>query len=461
MFVLLFYLSVGNFLFAQLTPLHIAAHRGSHPLVEYLIKKFFSNFRSIRYLFHFCVFESCQDNTAIVEDKKQILKYLMTISHHWIEEKLQDNSTPLLQHGVHFELVEWLIQTGADVNVCDENESTVLHKLTFTSMTPESYHQFLLSLDAHNFQHFDKPNSMRITPLMWAIKYMELLPETLKFFHEKGSNFNTEDRDMPGNSVLFYAIRGGRSVDFIHSLIEHGADCNRILSGRTVLHACVKYAHIDALAYFLNAHQIDINVKDTTLGRTPLHIAIVNRSSINENMIQLLIENGADVNSENRECNTPFIEALTRCKGLSLKTIQLMEEHGLQITPRVASEGLSVLLVNINIHHWELDSEFSKLIEYLIQKGGFIDIECYDYLVKVDFDPGTKSAVLWSPWDLYTLQQNLPIIIKDTDVSPRLLDLAEVHELLTQEEIVSLKFHGRLLNMQVIFDSIVIKYFYS
>ncbi|CAL8124360.1 unnamed protein product [Orchesella dallaii] len=412
-----------NFGLLEVTPLHVAVERGHYHLVEYLVRKYGNALTKLNYLLHFCVFESFRNKKKIVDDKIQIIKLLRKKNIVWLDEQLPDKKTPLLQTNVNLELVKLLIECGADVNVYDKKQNTILHKITENPVTPEFYGWIIVKLSERKFTLFNHPNLKQLTPLHCAVRQVELFEETLKFFKASSTNFNAVDENK--ESPLFYAIRGGRSLKLIKTLIQLGSECkheNKNLEN--VLHICAKHAHPQAMEYFINSHNINVKLQDID-GNTPLRLAVMRRSEEYELMQRLLIIASAAAQKyyDDHE-QTPLKISSKLGKGLSLSVINLMEEHGLDINPDVASDTLQLLISNRNIMSWEIDNEFVKVLEFLIEKGGEIRP------IELHYDGQPQNNV----WESEGVTRNIPAIVKTTDFT-RLWSHPKTRGLLTHLEL--------------------------
>ncbi|MCY4129180.1 MAG: ankyrin repeat domain-containing protein [Gammaproteobacteria bacterium] len=129
------------------------------------------------------------------------------------------------------------------------------------------------------------------------------------------------DASQNGWPSLVYICRGDRGGNpkIVHDLLDQGADVNVTnYKGQTALHCAAKAGFVEPVRILL-AHGANVNAQDRD-GDTPLHCAC--RSSIknHENLqqvIDLLIENGASLLVENRQGRTPK-QVLRRSANLVL-----------------------------------------------------------------------------------------------------------------------------------------------
>ena len=116
-----------------------------------------------------------------------------------------------------------------------------------------------------------------------------------------GADPNIAD-DTDGDTCLHMAVRQGCSIEVVQAIIDHGADVNATNKEHetALLLACVK-KNEHAINVLLNAGA-DPNIADDTDGDTCLHMAVRQGCSIE--VIQAIIDHGADVNATNKEHKT-------------------------------------------------------------------------------------------------------------------------------------------------------------
>jgi len=157
--------------------------------------------------------------------------------------------------------------------------------------------------------------------------------------------------------------------EFLRLLLEHGANPNADIAGRTPLHFAVEKASIyfaepklsngvkadsdnfdhRGFAQLLLKHGANANAKDRE-GNTPLHVAAKKE---NFYFAEFLMANGADPNIENNEGASPFdIAMVSDVKKIIMLMITPVMESDIFVTIRTGNENKTIKLIergaNIN-----------------------------------------------------------------------------------------------------------------
>ncbi len=205
--------------------------------------------------------------------------------------KRTPGNTPLhfAASGDHTEVIEYLIEKGADVNMKSYFGMTPLH------VAAQNGQQKVTELLIKKGAAIHVKDRSRHTPVFYAAfrgytKVVELLLSKRMDIHVKGKN------DM---TLLHSAASGGHLILTRH-LIEKGMDVNASNAfGRTPLHFAASGGH-KAVVELLLDRGSDINKKSLDM-RTPLHLATAGNY---QEVAELLIEKGAD----NRPWRFPVLE---------------------------------------------------------------------------------------------------------------------------------------------------------
>ena len=209
--------------------------------------------------------------------------------------------------GSSVEVVELLIDSGADVNVIqpreyhneDQNPLIVACRNDRTSTV-----RLLLARGAD-------PNDRRVrSPLVAAIKRRYGPLEVIQLLLQHGADPNyRRDTTPPLKAAL-------QRPDVLRALLEHGANANLpFADGKTALLEVLEHAHttsLDAFTFLLQ-NDADPNLAKARTGQTPLMVAA---TACRVEYVKLLLEYGADVTQVNTAGQT-VLDLLGRTRKYS------------------------------------------------------------------------------------------------------------------------------------------------
>lgn len=249
------------------------------------------------------------------------------------------NSTPLHEAVTSGpEMIRLLVSAGADVNTLNSDGDAPIHML----YGPQMYESAKVLIDAGADIHTKGFNGE--TPLHSAASECS---ELVNLLLEHGADIYA--KDDYGRTPLNIAIQSGNE-DCIRLLRDAGepvvfdlaalGDLENIklrlrkdpylltsvdMEGRTLLHYAAETDKTDIAAFLIDSGS-DVNVVDNR-GFTPLHTAA---KSLSSNVARLLIARGADVNSQaaNGDNHTPLHEAAYEWDRSPVEIIQLLLDAG-------------------------------------------------------------------------------------------------------------------------------------
>ena len=129
------------------------------------------------------------------------------------------------------------------------------------------------------------------SPLWYAVAWSQNI-KLIEFLLERGAN---------PTPTAFAASFGG-DLNIVTTLNEYGCDWNSTFEGRTPLHELLMYRRT-RLVRELIEFGASVDARDSQ-GRTPLHYAA--NYGLRREILELLLEHGADCNSQDDGGSTPF-----------------------------------------------------------------------------------------------------------------------------------------------------------
>lgn len=392
------------------TPLTVAASFGHTEIVKYFIKKG-ANINACNnygntplhyaaWASDFDSFKALRENGAILDIKNtqgqtplqyacmggnlEIFKYCVSNGID-VNAKIDDGSSIMhwAAYGGNIEIFKYLESKGIDANIKDKDGSPPL--FWAASGKRQEMVKYLIGEKKSDINQSDNKGN---TPLSSAIQAGSL--EISQYLLEKGANINQKLED---NKTLLMFAAQANNPDLIQLLIDKGCDVNAFddfgstalinacghgnfesvkaliknsaklnpglckretctNSGHTPLHAA-SFWYPEIVEYLLEKGA-DVNVKNLE-GETPLHYAVGSDST---RIVAILCENGANVNLKNKQGVTPVVKAVQRQKSDALD-IMLKYKADLSIAD---NDGKTAL-------HYAAIAGNGKMAEYLVSKG--------------------------------------------------------------------------------------------
>jgi hypothetical protein len=179
-----------------------------------------------------------------------------------------------------------LIERGANLNMKDIFGRTALH------LTAQKKNRDILQklLEKKTEIDIEPKDSVNVTPLSYAATFGDV--ECVRLLLDSGANINS--KDINSWTPLFYAVEYGK-MDAAKFLIDRGANIlEKNKFGNTPLHVACKRGNLDMVKLLLeNGAGQGINDKDN-IGFTALMFAVTSPNQ-NLDIVKLLLENGADI----------------------------------------------------------------------------------------------------------------------------------------------------------------------
>lgn len=195
-------------------------------------------------------------------------------------------------------LVELLLANGADPNLKDHHGRTPLHGAISRAPQAEAIVELLVRYNAR----INAKDERGATPLHLAAA--EGSANLVSALLARGAY--VEARDCNFGTPLHSAASSGQS-DIVDLLLTYGADvAAKDVDGMTAMHGVMLFSKPNlALLRSLLAHGADVNAKENRNYSTPLHLAAA-RDKAEGELVEFLVNNGAEVNATDRYGRTPL-----------------------------------------------------------------------------------------------------------------------------------------------------------
>lgn len=238
-----------------------------------------------------------------------------------------------------------LLDHGLDVNARNRNGKTALQLACFWGQLDVVKH---LMPRGANLHEVDKAKETLLVEVMSGGTGPSIPgqhKEIVRLLIENGTDVNT--RDGFGDTVLMFACQQGH-LDLAEFLLEKGADINQandhIFKGRTALVGTAWYGRVEAVKLLL-AHDADINAADA--GQETALFKAASRG--HAEVVRILLENGAAVHTRDNRGNTPLLHAAAHGHT---QVVKLLLDHGADVNAK-NQQDWNALMQACTIGHFE------------------------------------------------------------------------------------------------------------
>ena len=279
---------------------------------------------------------------------------------------VDDNSTPLMIAAANSQrdVVTFLIEHGANVDLRDEDGFTALH----CACLDRAYIGVgeMLGCLIENGADVNARTNEDCTPLMIACDNDHVY--AVKFLMEHGANVDHQDRD--GRTAVHHAVNR-KAYHCLSYLTENGADVNaRTYDGRIPLMIATARGYIKVAMYLID-HGAEVHDRTAAL-HNAVHCSCTDPSSCE--ILSCMIENGGDVNAKTFGNRTPLMTAAE--KG-QIKVVTYLIEHGVRSTNSTTSDYVNLRDDNgqTALHHAVqcFDPVSCEILSCLIEHGGDVN----------------------------------------------------------------------------------------
>lgn len=304
---------------------------------------------------------------AILEKSdNKVIEHLISKNGNNVNKLTHDGRTYLhwAAYSGKLEIMKYLISKGAKTNVIDTHGNTFMN---FAASSGQSNldiykYSFKIGVDITKEKNHDGANALLlIASHLKDYKIVDL-------FVSKGASLN--DKDNNGNGFFEYAARGG-NTKFLNNLLLKGINKGKNAmifaskGSRNKKNSIETYQFLEKKG--VNPNAIDHN------NRNPLHFIVRNNKNIA--VYKYFLTKDVNVNLQDKEGNTPFINAAS---SNTLDVIKFLSKDVKNINLK-NKNGVSALANSVNRNSVDV-------ITFLLKKGADINT--------IDSDGNTLSYYL-------------------------------------------------------------------
>jgi ankyrin repeat protein len=228
----------------------------------------------------------------------------------------------------NLELVERLIEKGADIDSQVRYCSVREGRSALMDSAKRGYEDIVILLLQHRANPNLRDNDEK-TALWFAITNKHL--KIVRLLVDAGTDLNYQD-DLDGRTPLWPAILS-RNLEILEILLEAGANPNvEDRYGSTPLSETAYFGYINFIMLLLE-NGADVNHQDRKRGSTALKNAA---SRGHFDVVRLLLDHGADVNMQCIYGYTPLIMAASNFEE-HFDVVQLLLDHGADVNMQTRS----------------------------------------------------------------------------------------------------------------------------
>lgn len=263
------------------------------------------------------------------------------------------------------ELMQHLIKNGAKTDLTDDKGNSIINFAAGAGQQNTTVYDLALEHGADLNKDLTPKGANALLLAAPSDKDFKLI----NYFKSKGLAMNSVDND--GNGIYNYIAKSGHTetLDKLSDMGIKGTDAAFIFAANGMRR---KPTNLNVYEY-LSANGYNPNVTNSN-GETPLHI-LANRSK-NMEIFNFLLEKGLDVNQQDNNGNTAFMNAAS---GNDLKVVEFLSKKVKDIN-EVNKKGQSALalavtnntvniakfLLNNNAKTTIIDTDGNNLVYYLI-----------------------------------------------------------------------------------------------
>lgn len=221
------------------------------------------------------------------------------------------------------ELENFIKQMFGDDFLYDNNNEVDLMKCACLTSDYDFFEEYIdLYLDLYPEKVNYRSESSR-TVIMEAVYSSSFSENTFEIFLKHKANLNLQDDE--GETMLHYTIFRLRGEYFITKLLQNHANVNlQNQTGQTALMYAVSQDHFDNVKSLIE-HGANLDLQDENKNVALFYVFFMSHGMIDEDILNLLLENGSNVNLANNQGKTVIMLAL---KQKSIYCVHKLIQYG-------------------------------------------------------------------------------------------------------------------------------------
>ncbi|ORX48360.1 ankyrin [Piromyces finnis] len=247
-----------------------------------------------RYILKFLLGQGA-DTSIISKDEKSLILHASLNGSVYLTQYLIENNlvkeincvdknfeTPLMLavKKKNANLVEYLLDHGADVNYINNKDESALSKLLSSGRISKKLIECLKVLIEHGadinkiYKISRGYENVKETPLIYAVNRKNF--DLIELFINNGALI--DEKDSKGATPLYYSVVNAKNLEIVEYLIKKGANVNEIINdaNETALFGALRYDRFDAIKLLLE-NGADVNHKNSS-NKIPLNIIMYRKN---------------------------------------------------------------------------------------------------------------------------------------------------------------------------------------
>ena len=275
-----------------------------------------------------------------------------------IETKDDEERSPLHTTSCFGKLgtVKMLVRAGAGVRVADNTGATCLIQAAYYGHTETV--RYLAGLPDVEVNH---EHNNGLAALHFAVQ--EGHADVVEVLIDAGADIDAKSSE--GCTPLHYACKNGK-LAIVKVLVKAGADvCMTYSTGTTCLKVASGNGHTETVRYLVGLPEVDVNAANNR-SWTSLHSAVKRNNKSHPEVVQVLIDAGADMEAKNEKGRSPLLVASAFGK---LDAVKLLVEAGAKVCA-TDSQGDTCLILAANFGHTDIVRYLAGLKEVDVNYHG-------------------------------------------------------------------------------------------